>query len=101
MENDYHMKTCPIIMLGKAELMMIQFDHRKALETLTKILDEYKYHMEALTLFIICLCKLEKSNSLFNLAHELVELFPENHVFKFCLTIIGFLVCRGYLLLFD
>ena len=83
LENVYHMDSSPIVMLGKAELMMIQFDHQKALGILTKLLDEYKYHMEGLTLFTICLCKLKKSNVLFNLAHELVELFPDHHVFSF------------------
>jgi anaphase-promoting complex subunit 6 len=59
---------------------MIQLNYQKANEILQNIIKTYPFDMDALTLQVVCLCQLQKTNTLFTLAHNLVDLFPKHHV---------------------
>jgi anaphase-promoting complex subunit 6 len=50
--------------------------------------------METLTLYVVCLAQQNKANSLFILAHELVELFPKHCVTWFAVGTYYFCIKR-------
>lgn len=101
LESTYHLQESPLVKLGKAELLMIQFNYKKAIQIIEEVIKKTPYNMDALTLYIVCLAVLEKSNTLFTLAHELVDLFPKHHVSWFAVgtyyfTIKKYLDARRY-----
>ncbi|KAJ3338155.1 anaphase promoting complex subunit cdc16, partial [Kappamyces sp. JEL0680] len=101
LQETYQLSNSPLVMLGKAELLMIQFNYKKAYDILAMLLEDQPYDMSILAPYIVCLSQLGSTNTLFTLAHQLVDLFPKHHVSWFAVgtyyfTIKKFIDARRY-----
>ncbi|KAI8896891.1 hypothetical protein BC833DRAFT_595719 [Globomyces pollinis-pini] len=80
LHDSYSLTKGRLVQLGKTELLMIQRDYFGAIKILDELLIDFPYNMDVLTLYGLCLQELSKTNQLFTLGHQLVELFPKHHV---------------------
>jgi hypothetical protein len=46
LQENYNLAHSPLVQLGKAELLMIQFNYKKAYDILEKLLNDAPYDME-------------------------------------------------------
>lgn len=68
------------LMTATAESSYYQCDYYKCLKLTTEVLNRDVYHAECLPIHISCLMELKKTNQLFDLAHKLVDLYPESAI---------------------
>ncbi|XP_020281654.1 cell division cycle protein 16 homolog isoform X2 [Pseudomyrmex gracilis] len=65
------------MVVAKAERLYYNCDYHQCFSLTEKILKKDPYHNSCLPVHIACLVELKKTNSLFYLAHKLVDLYPE------------------------
>lgn len=63
--------------VAKAERLYYNCDYHQCFSLTGKILKKDPYHNSCLPVHIACLVELKKTNTLFYLAHKLVDLYPE------------------------
>ena len=63
--------------VAKAERHFYNCDYSQCFSLTSSVMKEDPFHTDCLPIHISCLVELKKSNSLFHLAHKLVELYPE------------------------
>lgn len=68
------------LMTGRAESYYYQCDYYQCIKLTTQVLNRDVFHTECLPIHISCLMELKKTNQLFDLAHKLVDLYPESAV---------------------
>ena len=68
------------LMTAKAEACYYQCDYYQCIKLTTQVLSRDVYHTECLPIHISCLMELKKANQLFDLAHKLVDLYPESAI---------------------
>ena len=74
-ESSLKMNTDFIV--SKAERHFYNCDYANCFKLTSLIMEEDPFHSDCLPIHISCLIELKKTNSLFHLAHKLVELYPE------------------------
>lgn len=65
------------VMTSLAERHYYNCDYRECLKITGKVLEKDIYHTKCLPIHLSCLMEFKKINVLFELAHKLVELYPE------------------------
>lgn len=68
------------VMTALAERHYYNCDYQSAFELTTTVLERDVYHTQCLPIHISCLMELNKPNQLFDIAHKLVDLYPENAI---------------------
>lgn len=63
-----------------AERHYFNCDYHSAYELSTRILEKDKHHLECLPVYISSLMEINKPTQLFDIAHQLVDLYPENAI---------------------
>ena len=68
------------LLTAKAEACYYQCDYYQCIKLTTQVLSRDVYHTECLPVHISCLMELKKTHQLFDLAHRLVDLYPESAI---------------------
>lgn len=70
----------PDVMTAKAENLFYSCEFYACIRLTQEVLEKDLYHRECLPIHISCLFELKKTNQLFDLAHKLVDLYPESAI---------------------
>lgn len=77
LSTHYNLGSNPDILLSKADLLFTQCRFQTALELTSSILETDRYNFAAMPIHLACLHELGETNTLFLLAHQLVDAHPE------------------------
>lgn len=77
LSTHYNLADNPDILLSKAELLFTNCQFRNALNLTTYVLKHDKYNFAAIPIHVACLHELGEKNTLFLLAHDLVDTHPQ------------------------
>ena len=77
LSTHYHLASNHDLLLAKADLLFTQCRFRDALAITTSILESDEYNFVIYPLHLACLNEMTQTNTLFLLAHRLVDIHPE------------------------
>ena len=77
LSTHYNLANNPDILLSKADLLFTQCRFQNALQLTSSILEIDRYNFAAMPIHLACLHELGETNTLFLLAHQLVDAHPE------------------------
>lgn len=75
-----YLSTNVDIEAAMAERHYFNCDYHSAYELSTSILEKDVHHLQCLPVYISSLMEIDKPTQLFNIAHQLVDLYPENAI---------------------
>uniref|UniRef100_A0A8D9ER57 Cell division cycle protein 16 homolog n=1 Tax=Cacopsylla melanoneura TaxID=428564 RepID=A0A8D9ER57_9HEMI len=83
------------MLVARAERLYYGCSYKKCFNITEQVLSRDPYHTACLPLHIACLVEMNKSNKLFKLAHELVDLYPDNAIAWYAVGCYYYLIGRS------
>ncbi|KAI1280486.1 Cell division cycle protein 16 -like protein [Halotydeus destructor] len=78
--NNEYLENNVDVLTAQAERCYYNCDYHQCYKITSEVLSRDLYHSQCLPIHLSCLMELKKTNALFELAHKLVDIYPENPI---------------------